>query len=393
MVLSELVQGSVHCIQSKSEEKLTLPLDLPASELDVVPEKQENAFPEAEGTSFAPTVFSMSVQKSDSPQLRRVRTTFQTSTIATYNLSRPEGWFRLAVPQRSARRKAKKTLSFLPLLSVPRLQLKSEPLPLSEARNLSRKSLLSSVVFQFFRGAIEPVHRLSAGRSMSLVRIPIFRTPEEKQQSRAVRFPPLRPLKLGLLLSRHSARSLGILPRNKLSILLQLFPLPAENCFAKKDPLTGFAPAAFDFVEKRTRLKGGSGVSSAPTFWPHASCCYCHKCLCHGQKRAINHHCRRSQVLGGTRIFSNFVDAHTCGLRISPVGVADFLTVPPHRPLPRRRIFRRHVVDCLGESLETHSLRSVPRIHHRRVLGGPFDAPPLTPESVGRTNFLLRPRD
>ena len=25
-----------------------------------------------------------------------------------------------------------------------------------------------------------------------------------------------------------------------------------------------------NFVEKHARLKGGSGVSSAPTFWPHA---------------------------------------------------------------------------------------------------------------------------
>ena len=53
----------------------------------------------------------------------------------------------------------------------------------------------------------------------------------------------------------------------------------------------------------------------------------------------------------------------------------------PHRPLPRWITSRRHVVDCLGESLETHSLRSVPRAHHRRLPGVPiiFQTDPLTP--------------
>ena len=106
------------------------------------------------------------------------------------------------------------------------------------------------------------------------------------------------------------------------------------------------------------------------------------------KKSAIDHHCRRSQVLDGTRIFANFVDAHACGYRVSwSVRQPDFTHRPapartgPHRPLPRWITSRRHVVDCLGESLETHSLRSVPRAHHRRLPGVPiiFQTDPLTP--------------
>ncbi len=49
------------------------------------------------------------------------------------------------------------------------------------------------------------------------------------------------------------------------------------------------------------------------------------------KKSAIDHHCRRSQVLGGTRIFANFVDAYTCGHRVSwSVRQPDFT----HRPAP-----------------------------------------------------------
>lgn len=52
---------------------------------------------------------------------------------------------------------------------------------------------------------------------------------------------------------------------------------------------------------------------------------------CVNKKSAIDYHCRRSQVLEGTRIFSHFADAYPCGLRIS---TADRLADSDAAPLP-----------------------------------------------------------
>ena len=100
---------------------------------------------------------------------------------------------------------------------------------------------------------------------------------------------------------------------------------------------------------------------------------------CVNKKRGIDHHCRRSQVLGGTRIFSNFVDNQRGGLRISSGHrQPDSIHRPTPAPTPMDNS-RRHVVDCLAEFPETHSLRSVPRVHHPGHLRGPIAQSPLTP--------------
>ena len=52
---------------------------------------------------------------------------------------------------------------------------------------------------------------------------------------------------------------------------------------------------------------------------------------CVNKKRGINHHCRLSQVLDGTRIFANFADDCSHGHRISPVGVIQISPTAPGR--------------------------------------------------------------
>lgn len=146
--------------------------------------------------------------------------------------------------------------------------------------------------------------------------------------------------------------------------------------------------SCWDFAEKSLRGKGGSAVPSAPTFPAPIAFSFVTivtkrrilrfspPCLKNGRiglrlraldcvddrlvgpvafgledprlpfvvlttitgsvnkKRGIDHHCRRSQVLGGTRIFANFVDAYPCGLGISTVGVNQILTTAPSTYLP-----------------------------------------------------------
>ena len=148
-----------------------------------------------------------------------------------------------------------------------------------------------------------------------------------------------------------------------------------------------------NFVEKHARLKGGSRTVSAitseapcpPSPRTHARiaallfsttivCCV-------NKKRGIDHHCRRSQVLGGTRIFLNFVDAYPHGHRVSrSVRQPDFT----HRPAPAPTPMDSLPSACCsspGRILRDTFLSLRTCVHHRRHLTGPIDAPPLTPET------------
>ena len=136
--------------------------------------------------------------------------------------------------------------------------------------------------------------------------------------------------------------------------------------------------------------------------WGPACCCYYHNCVLREQKKSNRPPLPTVASAGRDPDILQFcgrLDARTvniagrrCRLLCRPQGV---LSKPPilgthtradreyrrsalqtfHRapapPLPRWIISRLSVVDCLGEHPETHSFRSVPGVHHRRLLRGP----------------------